>query len=562
MIHVPGAGFCDDQLPVLSTIGRGPVGPQGEKGDKGDPGTPTFADPLEWDGDREYEQNTIVLHEGNSYVSIAPVPAGIDISDDTYWALAANYNAQIEACRQEVSAMDQEIKTRTISFRTLSDMQDADDLYVGAFCKTYGYYNFNDGGGGNFVISDVDSNDVLSFQVGDGLYALNIDTDICLPRYGGENVNEMVDNARPYIIAHRWQTITLPEPNANHPACGSWTEQSTPGTKYFWYVDAPIVMGEEFAYSYVDFKGNICNRPDATNLEAIVKVSDSRKPEDIYVERLVIGGYHYGGVVKVTNGLLVEGSARLNIQHLQAGYCDNCIMLGGANQNNPIEVNIDFAEIGSWYDKAIKADIITGSCIFRANTLVIQNPLADHVTFIYGTGTLYDWHIGDMQVSLAGQSYIVDNVFYFDYPEGSSPNYLNSQENVLRVDSCRCTGNNFGTFGNSGTFSFGLVTFAGPASGVPKITAKGWCQVIFDTFGCRTASLETVVETAYAMIKFGNCTPFPTISSSTMRNIIINGICYNVMTAGRIPTGLVYEKSANDLRLVAEGENKGVLQIV
>lgn len=67
---------------------------------------PLFADPLEWSDTIGYEPLTVVLHEGNSYTSRQSVPVGIDIGNATYWAETGNYNAQIEAYRQEVLAYD------------------------------------------------------------------------------------------------------------------------------------------------------------------------------------------------------------------------------------------------------------------------------------------------------------------------------------------------------------------------------------------------------------------------------------------------------------------------
>lgn len=67
---------------------------------------PLFADPLEWSNTRGYESLTVVTHEGNSYTSRQSVPPGIDIGNTVYWAKTGNYNAQIEAYRQEVLAYD------------------------------------------------------------------------------------------------------------------------------------------------------------------------------------------------------------------------------------------------------------------------------------------------------------------------------------------------------------------------------------------------------------------------------------------------------------------------
>ena len=62
---------------------------------------PLFADPLEWSSELAYEPFTIVTHDGNSYTSRQFVPKGIDISNNKFWALSGNYNAQWEKYRQE-----------------------------------------------------------------------------------------------------------------------------------------------------------------------------------------------------------------------------------------------------------------------------------------------------------------------------------------------------------------------------------------------------------------------------------------------------------------------------
>lgn len=67
---------------------------------------PLFADPLQWSDTRTYEPLTIVVNQGNSYTSRQFVPTGIDISNEDYWALTGNYNAQVEQYRQEVLQFD------------------------------------------------------------------------------------------------------------------------------------------------------------------------------------------------------------------------------------------------------------------------------------------------------------------------------------------------------------------------------------------------------------------------------------------------------------------------
>lgn len=71
---------------------------------KGLRGVPLIPPPgeREWSKDKQYEALTVVLHEGNSYTSAQAVPVGIDITNENFWAETGNYNAQVEAYRQEV----------------------------------------------------------------------------------------------------------------------------------------------------------------------------------------------------------------------------------------------------------------------------------------------------------------------------------------------------------------------------------------------------------------------------------------------------------------------------
>ncbi len=72
---------------------------------------PLFAEPIEWDKTKQYEPLTIVTHEGNSYTSRQFVPTGIEITNETFWALTGNFNAQVEQYRKEVTEYDGRITT-------------------------------------------------------------------------------------------------------------------------------------------------------------------------------------------------------------------------------------------------------------------------------------------------------------------------------------------------------------------------------------------------------------------------------------------------------------------
>lgn len=63
----------------------------------------------QWNDTLEYEPLSIVQYEGNSYTSKQHVPIGIAITNEDFWAITGNYNAQVEAYRQEVRAYDNRI---------------------------------------------------------------------------------------------------------------------------------------------------------------------------------------------------------------------------------------------------------------------------------------------------------------------------------------------------------------------------------------------------------------------------------------------------------------------
>lgn len=63
---------------------------------------PKFANPIQWNINNSYEALTIVSALNNSYTSKKPVPPGVQITNEDYWAVTGNYNSQIEEYRQEV----------------------------------------------------------------------------------------------------------------------------------------------------------------------------------------------------------------------------------------------------------------------------------------------------------------------------------------------------------------------------------------------------------------------------------------------------------------------------
>lgn len=63
----------------------------------------------DWDITKDYDPLVIVSYQGNSYTSRTFVPHDTAITDETYWALTGNYNAQVEAYRQEVADLSDNV---------------------------------------------------------------------------------------------------------------------------------------------------------------------------------------------------------------------------------------------------------------------------------------------------------------------------------------------------------------------------------------------------------------------------------------------------------------------
>lgn len=85
---------------------------------------PKFSDPIAWDINRSYEPLTIVTYLNNSYTSKVPVPVGVDITNEEYWVVTGNYNAQVEEYRQEVINVSQNLdalktKVKNLVFNVL-----------------------------------------------------------------------------------------------------------------------------------------------------------------------------------------------------------------------------------------------------------------------------------------------------------------------------------------------------------------------------------------------------------------------------------------------------------
>ena len=66
----------------------------------------------EWDNTKIYEPLSIVQYQGASYTSRQYVPVGVEITNEEFWAITGNYNAQVEAYRGEVRDMQRQVNQK------------------------------------------------------------------------------------------------------------------------------------------------------------------------------------------------------------------------------------------------------------------------------------------------------------------------------------------------------------------------------------------------------------------------------------------------------------------
>ena len=63
----------------------------------------------EWNNENIYEPLSIVQYQGTSYTSRQYVPVGVEITNEEYWVVTGNYNAQVEQYRQDVRNLETDI---------------------------------------------------------------------------------------------------------------------------------------------------------------------------------------------------------------------------------------------------------------------------------------------------------------------------------------------------------------------------------------------------------------------------------------------------------------------
>lgn len=83
----------------------------------------TYADPLQWDITRQYPKNQVVLDtNGDGYLSVQPVPVGVEIDNTDYWTKIGNFSELWSTVKLAITAADEGLKTTASADRASGDL--------------------------------------------------------------------------------------------------------------------------------------------------------------------------------------------------------------------------------------------------------------------------------------------------------------------------------------------------------------------------------------------------------------------------------------------------------
>lgn len=68
-----------------------------------------YADPISWNITTQYEANTVVVNpsDGTAYLSVRPVPVGVNITNTDYWTPIFNYAESVDQLREQIAATNE-----------------------------------------------------------------------------------------------------------------------------------------------------------------------------------------------------------------------------------------------------------------------------------------------------------------------------------------------------------------------------------------------------------------------------------------------------------------------
>lgn len=83
----------------------------------------TYANPLQWDITRQYPKNQVVLDtNGDGYLSVQPVPVGVEIDNTDYWTKIGNFSDLWSTVKLAITNADEGLKTTASADRAIGDL--------------------------------------------------------------------------------------------------------------------------------------------------------------------------------------------------------------------------------------------------------------------------------------------------------------------------------------------------------------------------------------------------------------------------------------------------------
>lgn len=83
----------------------------------------TYANPLQWDITRQYPKNQVVLDtNGDGYLSVQPVPVGVEIDNTDYWTKIGNFSELWSTVKLAITVADEGLKTTASADRASGDL--------------------------------------------------------------------------------------------------------------------------------------------------------------------------------------------------------------------------------------------------------------------------------------------------------------------------------------------------------------------------------------------------------------------------------------------------------
>lgn len=83
----------------------------------------TYANPLQWDITLQYPKNQVVLDtNGDGYLSVQPVPVGVEIDNTEYWTKIGNFSELWSTVKLAITEADEGLKTTASADRASGDL--------------------------------------------------------------------------------------------------------------------------------------------------------------------------------------------------------------------------------------------------------------------------------------------------------------------------------------------------------------------------------------------------------------------------------------------------------